>query len=101
MRPSRRVLDAAVAALAEVVFGGEICDSALPAADFDAFPGVPLERTLDELRAALLRVTFVAIQSSPLVVVGNPTSRSHEGSGWLSAVTASMRWPSGSIAKAA
>jgi hypothetical protein len=39
VRPSRSVLDAAVAAAGDVVFSGALrWESALPAADFEAFP---------------------------------------------------------------
>ena len=61
VRPSRRTADAAVAAFADVALGGATWDKALPAADFDAFPAELLERTEEELFAALLPVIFVAI----------------------------------------
>lgn len=65
MRPSRKTVDAAVAAFADVALGGATCDNALPAADFDAFPVELLERTEEELFAALLPVIFVAILHPP------------------------------------
>lgn len=61
VRPSRKTADAAVAAFADVALGGATCDNALPAADFDAFPVELLERTVEELFAALLPVILVAI----------------------------------------
>jgi hypothetical protein len=52
-------LEAAVAALADVVFGRAFaCESALPAADFDVLLVEPLDRVFDALVAAFLPVTF-------------------------------------------
>ena len=59
--PSRRTADAAVAALAEVTFGGKTCESELPAALFEALPVEELERTTDDLLATRELVTFVAM----------------------------------------
>ncbi|MET7014488.1 hypothetical protein [Uliginosibacterium flavum] len=54
--------------MAEVVFVGDTCDSALPAAVFDDFPVLVEVRTLDDLLATGLPVTLVAMAITPLVV---------------------------------
>ena len=57
---SRRVFDAALAALAEVCFfGALVCDNALPAAALDALLVEPLSSVLEALLATFLRVTFL------------------------------------------
>lgn len=75
--PSRSTCDAAVAAPADVVFGGALtCDRALPAADFEPAPVEPLRRTLDALVAAFAPVTLVVISvDSYVVVVENASAR--------------------------
>lgn len=66
MRPSVIVLDAALAALADVTLGGAaVCDKALAAADFDLAPVDSLRMTLDAFVEALAPVTLVAIDPSP------------------------------------
>jgi hypothetical protein len=59
--PLLSTADAAVAALAEVTFGGETWESELPAALFEALPADALERTFDDLVATRELVTFVAM----------------------------------------
>jgi hypothetical protein len=61
--PSRSTAEAAVAALADVTFGGDTWESELPAAVRDALPVDVLVRTLEDLLATLELVTFVAILS--------------------------------------
>ena len=61
VRPSLRTWDAAVAAFAEVTFGGATCERELPAADFELWPVEALDRTRDDLVATLELVTFVAM----------------------------------------
>jgi len=57
--PSRRTLDAALAALFEVtLFGALVWDRALPEAVFDLVPVFLLRRVLEALLAALGRVTL-------------------------------------------
>jgi hypothetical protein len=64
VRPSRSTPEAALAALADVALGGTTWDKALPAAVFDAFPVEAFDNTEEELLAALLPVTLVAITFS-------------------------------------
>ncbi len=66
VRPSRSVLDAAVAADEDVAFSGALrCDKALPADDLDAFPVAGLDRVFDALVAAGFEVTsFFAMRIS-------------------------------------
>jgi hypothetical protein len=59
VRPSRRVFEAAEAALAEVVLLDPVWDSALPAADLDAWPVDLLVRVFDALDEALPLVVFL------------------------------------------
>lgn len=60
--PSRSVLEAALAAFADVVsLGALVWVSALPAADFDALPVDPLDSVFEALVAAALLVSFFAI----------------------------------------
>lgn len=61
VRPSRRTADAAVAAFADVAFAGATCASALPAARFEATPVDGLLSTDEDLAAALLPVTLLAM----------------------------------------
>jgi hypothetical protein len=57
VRPSRNVLDAALAADEEVVFSGAFrCESALPAADLDPLPAAGRERVFEALVPANLEV---------------------------------------------
>lgn len=57
--PSRRTVEAALAASGEVTFlGAFVCESALPAADFDFDPVEVDRRVSEELLAAAGRVTF-------------------------------------------
>jgi hypothetical protein len=62
-------LDAAVAALEEVTFEGDTCDSELPAAVFDALPLEAADRTLDDLVATRELVTFVPITTPKMYCV--------------------------------
>jgi hypothetical protein len=65
VRPSLSVLDAADAALLDVVSVGELrCVSALPAADFDDLLVDGLDRVLEAVEAAALLVCFLAIYAS-------------------------------------
>lgn len=66
VRPSRSVLDAAVAAADEVELAGALrWDRALPAADLEALPVSGLDRVLEALLAAVLEVTtFLAMRPS-------------------------------------
>ena len=58
VRPSLKVLDAAFAAAADVSLLGALrWESALPAADFDAFPVDGLDSVFEALRAAGFEVT--------------------------------------------
>ena len=58
VRPSRNTLDAALAALLEVVFFVRDCESAEPAADLLEFPVDLLFRVFDALDAAERDVFF-------------------------------------------
>ncbi|GAA4856586.1 hypothetical protein GCM10023332_05320 [Luteimonas vadosa] len=65
VRPSRKVFDAALAAVADVVLAGALrWDRALAAADFEALAVAGLLSVFDALRAADLEVTsFLAMDA--------------------------------------
>jgi len=70
--PSRRTLEAELAAFFEVTFfGALVCDNALPEAAFDLLPVFLLRRVFEAFLAALGRVTLdLAILSSPNIFKG-------------------------------
>ncbi len=71
VRPSRRVLEAAFAAVDEVVFlGAFVCDSALPAAFFEVELVELLRSVFEALDAAFLLVTLdFAMQTSSRIEI--------------------------------